>query len=177
MQLKARSGCKTLGRVLLFIRRTAPTARPQTEGLAFSFFFDKMKNERGKKFVKIYRMHNDRNGKVTENFKVREYACKDGSDLVLVDEELAKLLQEIRNRLGPVHINSGFRTASWNDKVGGKPYSYHLAGMAADIWVKDVSPKKVAQTASAILDTHGGVILYTNFVHVDVRKDYYRKGV
>lgn len=127
--------------------------------------------------MKIYRMHNDKNGKVTENFKVREYACKDGSDLVLIADELAKLLQEIRNRLGVLHINSGFRTENWNEKVGGKPYSYHLAGMAADIWVKNVSPKKVAQTASEILGTHGGVILYTNFVHVDVRKDFYRKGV
>lgn len=39
--------------------------------------------------MKIYRMHNDRNGQVTENFKVREYACKDGSDLVLIADELA----------------------------------------------------------------------------------------
>lgn len=122
-------------------------------------------------------MHNDRNRQVTENFKVREYACKDGSDLVLVEDELAELLQEIRNRLGVLHINSGFRTEKWNEKVGGMPYSYHLAGMAADIWIKDVSPKKIAQTASEILGTHGGVILYTNFVHVDVRKDFYRKEV
>ena len=127
--------------------------------------------------MKIYRMHNDRNKKVSENFKVREYACKNGSDLVLVDDELAELLQQLRDKLGVLHINSGFRTAEWNDKVGGKPYSYHLAGMAADIYVKNVSPKKVAQTASEILGAHGGVILYTNFVHVDVRKNYYRKGV
>ena len=52
-----------------------------------------------------------------------------------------------------------------------------MAGMAADIWVKNVSTKKVAQTASEILGTHGGVILYKNFVHVDVRKNFYRKGV
>lgn len=122
-------------------------------------------------------MHNDKNGQVTENFKVKEYACKDGSDLVLIADELAEVLQEIRNRLGVLHINSGFRTESWNEKVGGEPYSYHLAGMAADIWVKNVRPKKVAQTASEILGTHGGVILYTNFVHVDVRRNFYRKGV
>lgn len=127
--------------------------------------------------MKIYRMHNDRNGKVSENFKVREYACKDGSDLVLVDDELANLLQTIRNKLGVTYINSAFRTEKWNDKVGGKPYSYHLAGMAADIWVKNVPTKKVAQTASEILGTHGGVILYSNFVHVDVRKNYYRKEI
>lgn len=127
--------------------------------------------------MKIYRMQHDSKEKVSENFRVREYACKDGSDLVLVDEELAELLQKIRTKLGVLHINSGYRTLRWNEKVGGKPYSYHLAGMAADIWVKDVTPKKVAQTASEILGKHGGVILYTNFVHVDVRKSYYRKGV
>lgn len=127
--------------------------------------------------MKIYRIHNDRNEKVSENFRVREYACKDGSDLVLVADELAELLQKIRDTLGPVYINSGYRTEQWNEKVGGQPYSKHLAGMAADIWVKNVSPKKVAETADEILGTHGGVILYTNFVHVDVRKDYYRKGV
>ena len=66
--------------------------------------------------MKIYRMHNDRNGQITENFKVREYACKDGSDLVLVADELAELLQEIRNRLGVLHINSGFNQHASSDQ-------------------------------------------------------------
>lgn len=127
--------------------------------------------------MKIFRMKNDSKGRVSENFKVKEYACKDGSDLVLVDDELAELLQTIRNKLGPVHINSAYRTTSWNDRVGGKPYSYHLAGMAADIYVKDVTTKKLAELASELLGTHGGVIRYSNFVHVDVRDSYYRKGV
>lgn len=127
--------------------------------------------------MRVYRMHNDKNKKIYENFRVKEFACKDGSDLVLVSDELAELLQRIRNRLGPVHINSAYRTEQWNEQVGGAPYSFHLAGMAADIWVKDVSPKKVAQTASELLENHGGVIAYTNFVHVDVRSIRYRKGV
>ena len=125
----------------------------------------------------IYRMENDKNKKIYTNFKVKEFACKDGSDLVLVSDALAELLQRIRNRAGPVHINSAYRTEQWNKKVGGTPYSYHLAGMAADICVKDMETKKVGQIASKLLGDHGGVIVYTNFVHVDVRSTRYRKGV
>lgn len=125
----------------------------------------------------IYRMENDKNKKICTNFKVKEFACKDGSDVVLISNALAELLQKIRNRTGPVHINSAYRTEQWNEKVGGTPYSYHLAGMAADIWVKDMEPKKVGQIASELLRDHGGVIVYTNFVHVDVRSTRYRKGV
>jgi uncharacterized protein YcbK (DUF882 family) len=86
----------------------------------------------------IYRMNSDSQGKVKEHFRVREFACKDGSDLVLIDEKLADLLENIRKHFEkPVHINSGFRTESWNDAVGGKRYSKHLAGEAADIWVEN----------------------------------------
>lgn len=128
--------------------------------------------------MEIYRMKSDSQGKVRTHFKVKEFACKDGSDLVLVDEKLANLLEDIREHFGkPVHINSAFRTASWNDAVGGSKYSRHLAGEAADIWVKDVNPQNVALYADSLLGETGGIICYTNFVHVDVRKSYYRKGV
>lgn len=89
--------------------------------------------------MKIYRMHNDRNGKVTENFKVREYACKDGSDLVLIADELAELLQEIRNRLGVLHINSGFRTEQSNEYWTAE----QLQGMMSQI--TDTSARQVGQ--------------------------------
>lgn len=126
----------------------------------------------------IYRMKNDSQVKVRKHFKVKEFACKDGSDLVLIDEKLADLLENIREHFEkPVHINSGYRTESWNDAVGGRRYSQHLAGEAADIWVKDVKPHDVALYADTVLGKTGGVICYTNFVHVDVRKSYYRKRV
>nr|DAH76524.1 MAG TPA: peptidase [Microviridae sp.] len=126
----------------------------------------------------IYRMKTDANGKVREHFKVKEFACKDGNNLVLIDEKLADLLENIREHFGkPVYINSGFRTESWNDTIGGQKYSRHLAGEAADIWIKDVKPKEIAIYADSVLGIRGGIICYTNFVHVDVRKSYYRKGV
>jgi uncharacterized protein YcbK (DUF882 family) len=126
----------------------------------------------------IFRMSSDSQKKVREHFTVKEFACKDGNNLVLIDEKLADLLEDIRKHFGkPVHINSAFRTESWNDAVGGSRYSRHLAGEAADIWVKNVKPHNVALYADSILGKTGGIICYTNFTHIDVRKSYYRKGV
>lgn len=70
-------------------------------------------------FVKQYSKKNDGNIFLTPNFKVREFACKDGTDKVLIDLELISLLQLIRDFMGsPITINSGYRTASHNRKVG-----------------------------------------------------------
>ena len=50
--------------------------------------------------------------KLSANFTVAEFACKDGSDPVFVDSSLAALLQKIRDHFGrPVVITSGYRTA------------------------------------------------------------------
>lgn len=116
-------------------------------------------------------------GKVSEHFKAKEFQCKDKSEYLLVATELIETLEKIRNHFnGPVIINSGYRTPSWNIKVNGAQNSYHCKGMAADIVVKGHSSKEVAKYADSILD-HGGVIRYTNFTHVDVREEKYRKGV
>lgn len=117
------------------------------------------------------------NTKVSEHFRAKEFACKDGTDNILIDSELIETLEKIRNHFGaPVIINSGFRTVKHNREVGGAKASYHCKGMAADIVVKGHSSKEVAEYAKSILDK-GGIIRYTNFVHIDVRENKYRKGV
>ena len=106
--------------------------------------------------------------KLSDNFKVREFACNDGSNTVLVDQKLVALLQDIRDHFGAsVYINSAYRTASYNKKVGGSSNSYHVKGMAADIWVKGVSPEEVAAYAESL--GVKGIGLYDTFVHVDTR--------
>lgn len=118
------------------------------------------------------------NDRLTQHFKAEEFKCKDGTKEFLWAIELLEVLETIRNHFNePVIINSGYRTPTWNTKVGGAKNSYHMKGMAADIRVKNVSPKEVAKFASEYMKNHGGVICYTNFVHVDVREEYYRKGV
>ena len=54
----------------------------------------------------IYRMNSDSQGKVEKHFKVKEFACKDGSDLVLIDEKLAELLENIREHFESLSIST-----------------------------------------------------------------------
>lgn len=116
-------------------------------------------------------------GKVSKHFEAKEFACKDGSFELLLCTELLEVLETIRNHFNaPCTINSGYRTPNHNAKVNGAGNSYHCKGMAADIVVKGHSSKEVAKYADSILDK-GGVIQYTNFVHIDVRESKYRKGV
>lgn len=119
--------------------------------------------------VKTYSLKKDGNKKLSTNFKVKEFACKDGSDKVLVDSDLVDLLQKIRNHFNKsVKITSGYRTAAHNKKVGGTKNSYHLVGMASDIQVSGVHPILVAMYAEKL--NAGGIGVYSNFVHVDTRQ-------
>lgn len=117
------------------------------------------------------------NDRLTQHFKAEEFRCKDKTKEFLWAPELLTILEKIRNHFDkPVIINSGYRTPSWNREVGGTPNSYHCKGMAADIVVKGHRSQEVAKYADSIME-QGGIIKYTNFVHVDVRENKYRKGV
>lgn len=116
-------------------------------------------------------------GNLSKHFKAKEFQCKDGSEYLLVSRELVAILESIREHFNaPVKINSGYRTPNWNSRVNGAPNSMHCKGMAADIVVKGHSSEEVAKYANSIMK-NGGVIKYTNFTHVDVREERYRKGV
>lgn len=116
-------------------------------------------------------------GLVSPHFKAKEFQCEDKSEYLLIATELIETLEKIRNHFNaPIIINSGYRTPSWNSKVKGASNSYHCKGMAADIVVKGHSSKEVAKYANEIME-QGGVIKYTNFTHIDVREERYRKGV
>lgn len=116
-------------------------------------------------------------GNLSEHFKAKEFQCKDKSEYLLIATELIEMLEKIRSHFNtPVIINSGYRTPSWNSKVNGASNSYHCKGMAADIVVKRHSSEEVAKYADKIMK-QGGVIRYTNFTHIDVREERYRKGV
>ena len=124
--------------------------------------------------VYAYSKSKDGQTKLSDNFKVSEFACKDGSDVIFIAPDLVDVLQKIRNHFGkPVNINSGFRTDSYNKRkdVGGATYSQHLYGTAADIRINGVAPKNVASYAESLLSGTGGIGIYKNFVHIDVRKN------
>jgi len=49
--------------------------------------------------VNVYSNTKNGNTKVSANFKVKEFACKDGSDPVIISPELVTILQKIRTHL------------------------------------------------------------------------------
>lgn len=120
--------------------------------------------------IKAYSKKKDGNKKLSANFRVKEFACTDGSDPIFIDSDLVNVLQKIRSHFGKsVTITSAYRTPTKNKAVGGQTYSQHLYGKAADIKVKGIAPKKVAAYAETLLKNKGGIGTYSTFVHVDVR--------
>ena len=106
---------------------------------------------------------------VAKNFKVKEFACRDGSDKILLCTETVEILQAIRDYFGkPVVINSAYRTPSYNKKIGGATRSQHIAGTACDIKVSGVPPAAVASFLEKFYPKHG-IGLYPTFVHIDSR--------
>ena len=120
--------------------------------------------------VKVYSKAKDGNTKLSANFKVKEFACLDGTDTIFVSDELVSILQKVRNHFGAsVIINSAYRTEAHNKKVGGSANSQHKYGMAADIRISGVSPKTIATYLNTLMPNSGGIGVYSSFVHIDVR--------
>lgn len=119
--------------------------------------------------IKAFSLKSDGETLVSENFKVREFRCKDGSDKILVDTDFVKTyLQAIRSHFkAPVTVNSGYRTPEYNKRVNGDKNSYHIKGQAFDIAVKGYTPQEVARYAESL--GVKGIIQYETFVHVDSR--------
>ena len=121
--------------------------------------------------INAYSKAKDGCKKLSTNFTVKEFACKDGSDAVLVAPRLVMVLQSIRSHFGvPVVIHSAYRTPQYNAKVGGAAHSQHCYGMAADISVKGHAPAEVAAFARTLMPDWGGVGVYDSFCHIDVRE-------
>lgn len=116
---------------------------------------------------------------LTKNFSLNEFACKDGTPVPKIYynnvQMLANNLQILRDHLGvPVEITgSGYRTPSWNKKVGGVENSEHLTASAADINAKGYTPKQLGAVIEKLIKEgkmkQGGLGIYAGFVHYDIR--------
>lgn len=115
---------------------------------------------------------------LTENFRLSEFSCKDGTTvparLMYNVRALAINLQIIRSVFNvPIFINSGYRTPAYNKKVGGAVGSQHLLANAADIRIAGFTPHfvfgKIRELMKAGKIEAGCVILYNTFVHYDRR--------
>ena len=127
--------------------------------------------------------------KLTENFSLSEFKCRDGSnvpdELMENVELLCENLQVLRDHLGkPIRVISGYRSPKYNRKIGGAKRSQHMLAKAADIKISGMTPAEVKAEIVALIKAgkmkSGGVGLYRTFTHYDVRgrnARWYGKGV
>ena len=117
--------------------------------------------------------------KLTKNFNLKEFECKGGGKMPLEAYEniikLASQLQFLRDYTGrAIRINSGFRSESHNQDIGGVPNSRHLLGQAADITIDGLNPSQVFALIEELIDMglmiQGGLGNYNNFTHYDIRR-------
>jgi uncharacterized protein YcbK (DUF882 family) len=113
-------------------------------------------------------------GKITENFSWNEAACRHCGRIPDVGTIVttAEWMQQVRAALSnqPVHVNSWCRCPQHNAAVGGSSNSYHMAGWAVDISVRDMSPAAVharLRTMQGPGKLIGGLGRYVSFTHVD----------
>lgn len=114
---------------------------------------------------------------LTTNFNLSEFNCKDGTpvppEFIGNAKEVASNLQVLRDEIkSALHINSGYRSNSYNASVGGVKNSQHLTASAADITSKNHKPKEIYDIILKLIAAgkmrNGGLGLYDTFVHYDI---------
>jgi uncharacterized protein YcbK (DUF882 family) len=119
---------------------------------------------------------------------VEEFDCHDGTKVMKRDYNgleyhCKTFLEPLRAKYGTVTVLSGFRTKTYNAKIGGAPNSFHIYTIhdgndqAADVKCRHGGPIEWHAFLNAIRarerNGKGGLGLYPGlgFVHVDIR-DY-----
>lgn len=109
-----------------------------------------------------------------------ELGCRDGSPYPAEWRgdravELARAFERIREICGfPLIVNSAFRTARYNDSIGGAVRSQHVEGRALDICPAREGKRglQALREAAGQARAEGlirGIGIYSGFVHVDTR--------
>lgn len=101
------------------------------------------------------------------NFSPAEIACR-GTGKITINEDALDRLQELRVMLGkPMIVNSAFRSAEHNRRVGGAPGSKHLQGTAFDISMANHDPVTFIAMAREAGFKGIGTYPRSNFIHID----------
>ena len=103
------------------------------------------------------------------NFAPEEVACKDGS--ILIHPPSLDKLQRLRNAVGkPMQLTSAYRSAAYNERVGGAAGSMHLAARAFDVQMAGLyphDPHEFERLARRAGFTGFGFYPDQGFMHID----------
>lgn len=120
--------------------------------------------------VRVFSLAEDGEKYVSEHSQVKEYACNDGSDVVLIHPKLPDTFEEARKMVGPFRPNSAYRTVSYNATLpDASEFSMHCWGFAMDIPKGDSTPEELYAHFDPIVGDQGGLGIYDWGIHVDWR--------
>jgi hypothetical protein len=122
---------------------------------------------------------NERMDRPSPHFAFAEFDCRNGQELPKAAEPAVKewcerIGEPLRERFGPVHINSGYRPAAYNASVEGEPNSIHIydypgrnfRSVAVDVTCDSGSPADWYAFVAGKADGRG---VYGTFIHADTR--------
>jgi len=105
-------------------------------------------------------------GKLAKKKHVYKYFSE--KEIYKLKPELVDKLDKARGIAGiPFKINSGFRTPEHNKRIGGKPDSSHLKGLAVDLHCKD-SKSRYKILTSLLEVGFNRIGLADTFIHCDI---------
>lgn len=102
-------------------------------------------------------------------FSFNECKCKGTNccgQVAPMDHQFMAVCDALRLLVGPLNVTSAFRCRTWNSAVGGAPESYHMRGLAMDVFSKTKTPAEIADYAEKL---GLNAIVYDTFCHIDGR--------
>ena len=96
--------------------------------------------------VKTYSLKQDGNTYLSQHFQVKEFACHNGDDKILIDTVLIDKLEQLRtlSKATSLVCYSGYRSPDYERKAGRSINGPHTIGCAADIKAYDKNKKLIS---------------------------------
>ncbi len=122
--------------------------------------------------VMVFSLAADGDKLVSPHFRVREFACNDGSDVVLIHPLLPVWAEALRTINGAFEPTSSYRTVSYNASIkDASPKSKHCHGIAMDVPAVKATPEELYDLALTLVGESGGLGIYPWGIHMDARPD------
>lgn len=90
----------------------------------------------------------------------------DGAQWTNLVRLVADILEPMREIVGPLRVNSAFRSRAVNDRIGGAKNSQHMQGLAADVVPLHAGLERAFQDVKASSIPFDQLIIEPTWIHI-----------